>query len=578
MKNIKKILILFVVSLMMITNVKAAETLQGKIDNNEQNIILDKNYEETIKINENQNVLIDLNGYTLTSPQIEDLGTLTIKSSKEGGKIILTDSIYVGDYVKDENDKITRTIKAKFILESGKIETGDYGVYCMSGSTAIINEGEIVSKLAPLTGNNTTGAMNFEITGGTLTAKYGPAIYMPGPISLKISGGTFNGGVSLRMGKVNISGGTFNAISSDIDDVKEYYDYSGNAWLQDALYVFGGTYTTDIEGETNILDLNITGGTFINTNNQGSAIAIYDLGKVAQEMKVNISDNTKLITNATSRNAFDVLTLTDEGVTNIKKGYNNPEYIGKVKTTITGGTYSSSVAKYLDEDYVETLVNNTYVVGSKKLSVDAPTIDETKKVTEVIIGVKSADDYIEDLAKAIKDGKIEIDGISPMVIVTINKMEKNQLSIDISESISKIAQDKKLNLTNYFDITLNVENSATNEIVGTLSSLSKEMVFNIAIPDELLNTNKDYKRVYYIIRYHDNKAEIIETILNGNVLAFASDRFSTYALAYEDKKIVTEENPKTADDVVIDIIVGGISVLGLCLSMKSLKKRHDLLS
>lgn len=578
MKNIKKILILFVVSLMMITNVKAAETLQGKIDNNEQNIILDKNYEETIKINENQNVMIDLNGYTLTSPQIEDLGTLTIKSSKEGGKIILTDSIYVGDYVKDENDKITRTIKAKFILESGKIETGDYGVYCMSGSTAIINGGEIVSKLAPLTGNNTTGAMNFEITGGTLTAKYGPAIYMPGPISLKISGGTFNGGVSLRMGKVNISGGTFNAISSDIDDVKEYYDYSGNAWLQDALYVFGGTYTTDIEGQTNILDLNITGGTFINTNNQGSAIAIYDLGKVAQEMKVNISDNTKLITNATSRNAFDVLTLTDEGVTNIKKGYNNPEYIGKVKTTITGGTYSSSVAKYLDEDYVETLVNNTYVVGSKKLSVEAPTIDETKKVTEVIIGVKSADDYIEDLAKAIKDGKIEIDGISPMVIVTINKMEKNQLSTDISESISKIAQDKKLNLTNYFDITLNVENSATNEIVGTLSSLSKEMVFNIAIPDELLNTNKDYKRVYYIIRYHDNKAEIIETILNGNVLAFASDRFSTYALAYEDKKIVTEENPKTADDVVIDIIVGGISVLGLCLSMKSLKKRHDLLS
>lgn len=578
MKNIKKILILFVVSLMMITNVKAAETLQGKIDNNEQNIILDKNYEETIKINENQNVMIDLNGYTLTSPQIEDLGTLTIKSSKEGGKIILTDSIYVGDYVKDENDKITRTIKAKFILESGKIETGDYGVYCMSGSTAIINGGEIVSKLAPLTGNNTTGAMNFEITGGTLTAKYGPAIYMPGPISLKISGGTFNGGVSLRMGKVNISGGTFNAISSDIDDVKEYYDYSGNAWLQDALYVFGGTYTTDIEGETNILDLNITGGTFINTNNQGSAIAIYDLGKVAQEMKVNISDNTKLITNATSRNAFDVLTLTDEGVTNIKKGYNNPEYIGKVKTTITGGTYSSSVAKYLDKDYTETLVNNTYVVGSKKLSVEAPTIDETKKVTEVIIGVKSADDYIEDLAKAIKDGKIEIDGISPMVIVTINKMEKNQLSIDISESISKIAQDKKLNLTNYFDITLNVENSATNEIVGTLSSLSKEMVFNIAIPDELLNTNKDYKRVYYIIRYHDNKAEIIETILNGNVLAFASDRFSTYALAYEDKKIVTEENPKTADDVVIDIIVGGISVLGLCLSMKSLKKRHDLLS
>ena len=576
MKNIKKILILFVVSLMMITNVKAAETLQSKIDAGEKTIVLDSNYTEDLTINKDQKLTIDLNGYTLTG-SIHVIGDLTIKSSKEGGQVLKNEGTGLVALVS-VGDKTTNTA-GKLTLESGKIvnEIG-FGISCFTGSTVTINGGEVNSKYASLSGNNTLGSMNFIINGGTLTTKVGPAIYMPNPVALTMTDGVINGGISLRMGKINISGGTVNAMTENMATLADAYAYNGNAWVADALFVFGGTYTTSVEGETNILALNITGGTFNVTNNQGSAIAIYDLGKVAQEMKVNISGNAKLITNATNRNAFDVLTLTDEGVTNIKEGYNNPEYIGKVKTTITGGTYSSSVAKYLDEDYVETLVNNTYVVGSKKLSVEAPTIDETKKVTEVTIGVKSADDYIDDLAKAIKDGKIEIDGISPMVIVTINKMEKNQLSEDISESISKIAQDNKLNLTNYFDITLNVENATTNEIVGTLSSLSKKMVFNIAIPDELLNTNKDYNRVYYIIRYHDNKAEIIKTTLNGNILSFASDKFSTYALAYEDKKQVTEENPKTADDVVIDIIVGGISVLGLCLSMKSLKKRHDLLS
>ena len=52
--------------------------------------------------------------------------------------------------------------------------------------------------------------MNFTVNGGTLTAKYGPAIYMPGQVNLTITDGTLNGGISLRMGQVDISGGTIN--------------------------------------------------------------------------------------------------------------------------------------------------------------------------------------------------------------------------------------------------------------------------------------------------------------------------------------------------------------------------------
>ena len=50
--------------------------------------------------------------------------------------------------------------------------------------------------------------MNFTVNGGTLTAKHGPAIYMPGQVNLSITDGVLNGGISLRMGQVSISGGT----------------------------------------------------------------------------------------------------------------------------------------------------------------------------------------------------------------------------------------------------------------------------------------------------------------------------------------------------------------------------------
>lgn len=48
--------------------------------------------------------------------------------------------------------------------------------------------------------------MNFTVNGGILTAEQGPAIYMPGQVSFTVAGGTLNGGISLRMGQVNILG------------------------------------------------------------------------------------------------------------------------------------------------------------------------------------------------------------------------------------------------------------------------------------------------------------------------------------------------------------------------------------
>ena len=285
------------------------------------------------------NIILDLNGKTFTS-------TLPEKSYKSALEAV------------GENASIT----VRDSGEGGKIISNYYGLSAKLGGHLVMESGTIESHDAALTGNNTAGNMNFTVTGGTLTATEGPAIYMPGQVNLVITGGTLNGGISLRMGQVNISGGTINAVTKNIDSPAEYYSYSGNAWFPDALYVIGGTYNSDDETYGNSLNLNITGGTFNCTNGQGSAVAIYDLGKVEQKMNVTISGDAVLTTDATSRNAYDVLSLGDIGVTSPKTGYNNPEYVGKVNSTITGGTFSSDPSDYVAAGYKATENSGNWTV------------------------------------------------------------------------------------------------------------------------------------------------------------------------------------------------------------------------
>lgn len=280
-----------------------------------------------VTIPANTAITLKLNGKTLTVNKdcgIYVKGSLTIE-----GEGTITSSVTP---IQIDGGSLT--------LNSGKIVSGtDYGTYALNGGSVTVNGGEIESELAALTGNNTTGTMNFVVNGGVLTAKKGPAIYMPNQVRLDITGGTLNGGVSLRMGQVNISGGVINAITSGIDDPKEYYNYSGNAWLPDALYVFGGTYNSE-DAHGNSLNLNITGGTFNCENRQGSAVAIYDLGLVAQAQSVDISGNAVLKTNATDRKAYQVLSLADIEVNEPAAGYGNEDNVGKTETVITGGKFS----------------------------------------------------------------------------------------------------------------------------------------------------------------------------------------------------------------------------------------------
>lgn len=462
-----------------------------------QTVTLLKNATENVNISAGKSVAINLNGYTVTVPSdcgIELQGKLTVTGN---GKITCANTPICVD-----------GSSAELTVNDGTIEsTNDYGIYAKNGGSVVVNGGTISSKNAALSGNNTTGSMNFTVKSGTLTAAQGPAIYMPGQVSLNISGGTLNGGVSLRMGQVNISGGTINAITENIDSPSQYYNYSGNAWLPDALYVFGGTYSDGDTEHGNSLNLNITGGTFNCTNGQGSAVAIYDIGKVAQSANITISGNAKLATNAPSRSAYQVLSLTDIGVDSPANGYGKTEYTNKVNSSITGGYFTSDPTAYLatGKAAVESdLAGYNYKVANKSnapatVAPAAPTVDinklsEEQRETATQIANKLdsnavTGDGLTAAAKTVANNNtvnqteatnaLTKEGITPTTGQTVRIVVQTYMNINIKNVDTNSADKKTLSL----DITPMYRTVATTANTDNAIKLTGDSVtYANAIP------------------------------------------------------------------------------------------------
>lgn len=481
-----------------------------------------------------KDVNLDLNGKTLTSLiDVTSNKTLTISSSVEGGKFVALANEYSDEEGKDvKTHYAIGADNAKVIVNSGDVSSNDtqYGFYALNGGTITINGGNHTTGNAVLSGNNTTGAMSFVVNGGTLTTKYGPAIYMAGPIDLTITKGTINGGISLRMGIVNISGGVINAATTSLDSPKEYFFYSGNAWFADALYVYGGTYTTDIKGQTNKLELNITGGTFNVANGQGSPIAIYDLGKVEQVMNVKVS-GAKLTTDATTRTSFDVINLKDLGLVN---DASETYTCDKTKCNAGGQTSTSTYGVYSNK-HILTTSNGTY------------TLKPNVKVETDGVKFESNDAFSTEYT---------------LVVTPKSEDETKAVTTKLTEAYKDNKKVAGLKLINLYEINI-VDG---NDVVVPM----EDGKYTISIPvAEDLRNFKNYKVIYV-----NEAGEIQETIdaklVNGKVV-FTTTHLSTYGvIGYNDPTT----NPETSDNIVTYAVILCASIFALG-SAVALRKRYN---
>lgn len=523
-------------------NVYAADIsgLSDLIMSGKKTIVLEDDYEGS-PTGIRKDVTIDLNGHKINAV-LGVMSKVTLKDSKGTGE--LTSSL--------DNGATVQVIGGEFTLDGATISNPvGYGIAGYDGGGININSGKILSESAAILGNDTEGTLNVTVNGGVLTAKKGPAIYMSSPVGCTITGGTLNGGLSIRMGVINISGGKFIA-NPVVEDIKTNY-MGQNIAVGDALFALAGTYKTEAS-EGNKLELNITGGEFINENKIGGAITIYDLGKVEQNVTVNLSGNVKATTNGENRKGFEVLSLTEAGIAEPLDGYG--EHSGKVNVVITDGTYTGDVSKYVKENYVAELVNGVSNVVKRETKVITPVISGSVK--DVTIGISG--DIKDTLDKSLLKSNIDIKNVNPVVEVSVKAIDSKEVNKDVLTKIEDFIKmsSKKLTVANYFDISLLVKNS-NDEKIGELSEIVAPIEFNVALTDELKNVKDGYVRNYFVLRIHDDKTEIIPAKYDNGNLVFSSDKFSDYVLTYEDTEEV--KNPATLDNVTSYVGTGILSLL-----------------
>ena len=204
---------------------KTYSTLQTAVTaagENATTIVLQNNTTESIKIPKGANITLDLNGHTIQTADnsgndaIVNLGVLTVKDSKTGGKIISKHNSGIGI-----GPNSTTTVEyAEITGREGAIGGWNETV----GATVTINDGVFTGEdnaVVIFNGSRREGAANeITINGGTFngtiqTAGYvACGIYAPWKDIITVNNGTFNitngAGIVARGGNVTVNGGTFN--------------------------------------------------------------------------------------------------------------------------------------------------------------------------------------------------------------------------------------------------------------------------------------------------------------------------------------------------------------------------------
>lgn len=215
-----------------------------------------------------------------------------------------------------------------------------------------------------------------------------------------------------------------------------------------------------------------------------------------------------------------------------------PELITNNNIEIKGGQYSYDVANYIPEGYKSVLIDGMYNV--RKINppiVDVEEIDLNTPTNKTSIGLTNASKTEEILLNALSTtDEVNTENRNVKVIIDMKDIE---LSNEQQEQFNNKIKD--LTINNYFDISVNVIDIDTNE-TQKLTKLNEKITFGLIIPNELKNIDSDYTRDYYVIREHNGNYDLLDTILSedGKSLTFETDRFSTYALAYIDKKVEKE--------------------------------------
>lgn len=204
---------------------------------------------------------------------------------------------------------------------------------------------------------------------------------------------------------------------------------------------------------------------------------------------------------------------------------------------------------------------------------DTPSTSDSDKVNAVI----KADDGINIKAEVPVSGitfteeeKKEIENGSTVSV----SMEVKDVTATVSESDKKLVEDKVKEVLNngvvgaYLDLTLLKKVGSLKEV--SVTETAAGVVVKLDIPESLKNTDSSVERKYTVVRIHDGVAEALETSCENGVITFTTDKFSTYAICYEDAAAtgngqVSDNTINTGDvyNIALYVLFAVVSCAGL---------------
>lgn len=417
----------------------------------------------------NKDITIDLGGNT-----IESKGMLFDIYSK----VTLKNGIFRGTEFAKAGATIWLNKKASlFVEKDATIDVTSNGTSSFDIGFWTDCDGATLTVNGTLKGENgvTVNGMiktdnTVNIDGATIDVT-GHGLYLAGVATTNISNTNINAGstaIEIRAGKLNIKDGTYTSAG----EFKTSPNENGTTVDGAALAVSQHTKKLPI-------DVTIDGGSF------KGKYSLYE---------ANVQEND------------------EESLDKVNIKINDGNFDGKffiennAEKSIKGGNYSVDVSKYLISGYNVAKINDTYKVvnDGEKISVTSPiptvdetTYDEVKKVQSNSNGILLKTDLVNDLQSNEKD--------------MLNKQ---------TTSNSKLDQIVPLDI-NLYSVDENGESTK-------ITSLNSPITINMYLPDDIVDSIKN--KTIKVARFHGGVLSMLDASLNGNILTFKTDKFSTYAI------------------------------------------------
>lgn len=311
-----------------------------------------------------------------------------------------------------------------------------------------------------------------------------------------------------------------------------------------------------------------------------------------------VNDNTDYCESQTIQvtddNLFDV-TINDEAVELDEEGYYTilatGEYLTIVATDYAGNVTTVSNVRIFDgHSFTHYVGNNDESTEHNETetalcdrgcgATDTREIPDTMIVpgegclsTETNIDENVPKTSIENLnEELVKDMLDDVEyeaynwGYDFKVILNVSRLDGITTPADDMDLIKALLAEK--NKDNHIGVILDISmfkqriyNGYIFDPVRITDTKGDMIELTTRIPQELINTKENVDRNYYIIRVHEGRAEILDSLFDADTesITFESDLFSTYVIAYEDmSKNPVEDNNEPPKDEPQDVPTGDL--------------------